>query len=98
VGFCCSGGFRFEALLDEVEILLLEGSCEGFIDLSQSSNGHECVWVVGEGSLIGFVRSRRSREASKLERMTTSSFDTRVALPIEEEIPSAGRFDLVDAR
>ena len=48
---CCSGSFRLESDLDELEIVLVSGSCEGFMDLSESSSGHEGVFLSFESSL-----------------------------------------------
>ena len=44
VAFCCwEGSVRFGGFLDELEILSTDESWEGFIDVDESLNGHECV-------------------------------------------------------
>jgi len=45
----CESSLRLGGLVDESEMLLLDESCGGFIDLNGSSIGHECVWLSWKG-------------------------------------------------
>ena len=47
---CCSKSLRFEGVLDKLAILSTEESLEGFIDVVQSLDGHECVCKSLKGS------------------------------------------------